>query len=202
MARDKSGKAAGGGKTAKAGGAANAVTAVKAVKEVKAPKPRKLARAGKGGGPVLAAGAASAPSAPSSPLYAQGMQVRRAVMGDSYVDAALADVDDFNRPLQNLVTEAAWGMVWTREDLPRWIRSMLNLAMLTALNRPHELKGHVRGALRNGVTPEEIREVLLQAAVYCGMPAAIDAFRSAREVLKAEAATSPAGVASRPATKD
>lgn len=128
-----------------------------------------------------------------SELYEKGMQVRRAVMGDEYVDRALADVDDFNGPLQDLVTEAAWGGVWTRPDLPRATRSMLNLAMLTALNRPHELKGHVRGALRNGVSRAELREVLLQAAVYCGMPAAIDAFRVAREVLKEEDAKAAQG---------
>jgi len=134
-----------------------------------------------------------------SELYEKGLKVRRAVMGDEYVDRALADVDDFNGPLQDLVTENAWGAVWARPDLPRATRSMLNLAMLTALNRPHELRSHVRGALRNGVSRAEIREVLLQAAVYCGMPAAIDAFRVAREVLKEEdaKAAAPAAPASR-----
>ena len=119
-----------------------------------------------------------------SDLYQKGMQVRRAVMGDEYVDASLADVDDFNGPMQDMVTETAWGGVWSREGLERKTRSMLNLAMLTALNRPHDLRGHVRGALRNGVTPDEIREILMQAAIYCGMPAGLDAFRVARAVIK------------------
>jgi len=119
-----------------------------------------------------------------SDLYQKGMQVRRAVMGDEYVDASLADVDDFNGPMQDMVTETAWGGVWSREGLERKTRSMLNLAMLTALNRPHELRGHVRGALRNGVTADEIREILMQAAIYCGMPAGLDAFRVARAVIK------------------
>jgi len=117
-------------------------------------------------------------------LFAVGEQTRRAVLGDRHVDASLATVTEFTRPLQELVTEYGWGAVWSRPGLPRKIRSMLNLAMLTALNRPHELKTHVRGALTNGVTEDEIREVLLQTAVYCGMPAAIDSFRVAREVLE------------------
>jgi len=116
-------------------------------------------------------------------LFAVGEQTRRAVLGDRHVDASLAAATEFTRPLQELVTEYGWGAVWSRPGLPRKIRSMLNLAMLTALNRPHELKTHVRGALTNGVTEDEIREVLLQTAVYCGMPAAIDSFRVAREVL-------------------
>jgi len=116
-------------------------------------------------------------------LFAVGEQTRRAVLGDRHVDASLANANEFTRPLQELVTEYGWGAVWSRPGLPRRIRSMLNLAMLTALNRPHELKTHVRGALTNGVTEDEIREVLLQTAVYCGMPAAIDSFRVAREVL-------------------
>ena len=116
-------------------------------------------------------------------LFAVGEQTRRAVLGDRHVDSSLAAATEFTRPLQELVTEYGWGAVWSRPGLPRKIRSMLNLAMLTALNRPHELKTHVRGALTNGVTEDEIREVLLQTAVYCGMPAAIDSFRVAREVL-------------------
>jgi len=116
-------------------------------------------------------------------LFAVGEQTRRAVLGDRHVDASLAAATEFTRPLQELVTEYGWGAVWSRPGLPRKIRSMLNLAMLTALNRPHELKTHVRVALTNGVTEDEIREVLLQTAVYCGMPAAIDSFRVAREVL-------------------
>jgi 4-carboxymuconolactone decarboxylase len=108
--------------------------------------------------------------------------VRRAVLGAEYVDKALADADAFTRPLQELVTEYCWGQIWTRPGLPRKTRSLLNLAMLTALNRPHELKLHLRGALRNGCTRAEIMEVLLQAAIYCGVPAAVDGFRIAREV--------------------
>jgi 4-carboxymuconolactone decarboxylase len=116
-------------------------------------------------------------------LFDKGLEVRRAVLGADHVDNSLRTADDFNRPLQELVTEYCWGAVWTRPGLPRKTRSMLNLAMLTALNRPHELKLYVRGALRNGLTKEEICEVLLQAAIYCGVPAAVDAFRTAREVL-------------------
>jgi 4-carboxymuconolactone decarboxylase len=99
------------------------------------------------------------------------------------VEKALAAADEFSRPLQDLVTSFAWGQVWTREELPPRTRSLVNLAMLAALNRPHELRIHLRGAVNNGCTNEEIREVLLQTAVYCGFPAAIDAFRAAREVL-------------------
>ncbi len=117
-------------------------------------------------------------------LYDQGLQTRRAVLGADYVDAAIANADDFNRPLQELVTQYCWGDVWNRPGLNRRTRSLLNLAMLTALNRPHELKLHVKGALNNGVTKDEIREVFLQAGVYCGVPAAVDSFRTAREVFK------------------
>jgi 4-carboxymuconolactone decarboxylase len=109
--------------------------------------------------------------------------VRREVLGAAYVDKALAAADDFTRPLQELVTEYCWGAIWTRPGLSRQTRSLVNLAMLTALNRPHELKLHVRGALRNGCTRDEIMEVLLQTAIYCGVPAAMESFRSAREVL-------------------
>ena len=116
-------------------------------------------------------------------LYEKGLQVRRDVLGAEYVDNAIKTADDFNRPLQEFVTEYCWGGIWTRPGLPRKTRSMLNLAMLTALGRSHELKLHVRGALKNGCTKEEIAEVLLQAGVYCGVPAAVDAFRNAREVL-------------------
>ena len=118
--------------------------------------------------------------------FEDGLAVRREVLGDDYVDRAMAGADELTRPLQELVTEYCWGAVWTRPGLPRKTRSLVNLAMLTALNRPHELKLHVRGALRNGCTPDEIREVLLQTAIYCGVPAAIDGFRVAREVLDAE----------------
>jgi 4-carboxymuconolactone decarboxylase len=117
-------------------------------------------------------------------LFDKGLEVRKAVLGAEFVDKALSSPDDFNRPLQELVTEYCWGAVWTRDGLSREIRSMLNLAMLTALNRPHELKLHVQGALRNGVTKAQIREVLLQATIYAGVPAGVDAFRIAREVLQ------------------
>jgi 4-carboxymuconolactone decarboxylase len=121
-------------------------------------------------------------------LYQQGLQTRREVLGAEYVDAAINNADDFNRPLQELVTQYAWGDIWNRPGLDRRTRSLLNLAMLTALNRPHELKLHVRGALRNGVTQAEIREVFLQAAIYCGVPAAVDSFRTAREAFADAAA--------------
>ena len=112
--------------------------------------------------------------------FDEGLAIRRAVLGDEYVDAALAAADDFNMPMQKLVTEYCWGEIWGREELPRKTRSLLNLAMITALNRPHELKAHVRGAIRNGCSKEDIREVFLQAAIYCGVPAAIDSFRTAK----------------------
>lgn len=116
--------------------------------------------------------------------YESGLEIRRAVLGADYVDNAVANADDFTRPLQELVTTYCWGDVWGRSELDRKTRSMLNLAMLTALNRPHELRLHVRGAINNGLTPTEIREVLLQAAIYCGVPAAVDAFRTAHDELK------------------
>jgi 4-carboxymuconolactone decarboxylase len=120
----------------------------------------------------------------SKEVYEKGLAIRRDVLGAEYVDNAIKNADAFNGPLQELVTEYCWGAVWGRPGLPKKTRSMLNLAMLTALNRPHELKLHVRGALKNGVSREEITEVLLQAAIYCGVPAAVDAFRTAREALK------------------
>jgi len=116
--------------------------------------------------------------------FENGLKTRRAVLGADYVDASIAAADDFNMPMQELVTEYCWNEVWNRPGLDRKTRSLLNLAMLTALNRPHELKLHVRGALNNGVTPAEIREVFLQTAIYCGVPAAIDSFRNAKEVFK------------------
>ena len=115
-------------------------------------------------------------------LFDRGLNVRREVLGSEYVDKSIQSADDFNRPMQELVTQYCWGDIWTRPGLERKTRSLLNLAMLTALNRPHELKLHVRGALNNGVTKDEIAEVFLQAAIYCGVPAAIDSFRAAREV--------------------
>jgi 4-carboxymuconolactone decarboxylase len=115
-------------------------------------------------------------------MYEAGLANRKAVLGADYVEKAIQSADDFNRPLQELVTTYCWGEIWGREELPRKTRSMLNIAMLTALNRPHELKLHLKGALTNGVSRTEIREVLLQTAIYCGVPAAVDAFRTAREV--------------------
>jgi len=104
------------------------------------------------------------------------------VLGSEYVDNAIKNADDFSRPLQEFVTEYCWGELWNRPGLDRKSRSMLNLAMLAALNRPHEIKLHIRGAINNGMTKDEIKEVFLQVGVYCGVPAAVDAFRSAREV--------------------
>ena len=115
-------------------------------------------------------------------LYDRGLKVRRDVLGADYVDKQIASADDFNRPMQNLVTEYCWGAIWNRPGLDRRTRSMLNLAMLSALNRHHEFKAHVKGAVKNGVTKQEITEVLLQVAIYCGVPAGVDAFRNAREV--------------------
>ena len=121
--------------------------------------------------------------------YDKGLEIRRAVLGAEYVDKAINSADDFNRPMQELVTEYCWGSVWGRPGLPRRTRSLLNLAMLSALNRPHELKLHLRGALTNGVTQNEIREVFLQVAIYCGVPSAIDAYRTAREVFAENASS-------------
>ena len=118
-----------------------------------------------------------------SPTYQAGLATRREVLGADYVDAAIAKADDFTGPLQDYLTEHAWGAVWTRPGLERKTRSMLNLAMLTALNRPAELRLHLRGALRNGVTREEMREIFLHTAVYCGAPAALDSFKVAQQVL-------------------
>ena len=114
--------------------------------------------------------------------YDKGRDIRSAVLGEAYVQAAMQNADEFSRPLQDLATEYCWGAVWGRDGLPLKTRSMLNLAMISVLNRPHELRTHLRGALNNGVTREEIREILLQVAVYAGMPAAMDSFRAAREV--------------------
>jgi len=116
--------------------------------------------------------------------FQQGLKTRREVLGADYVDTAIANADEFNRPMQEWVTQAGWDGVWNRPGLDRKTRSMLNLAMLTALNRPHELKLHLRGAITNGVTKAEISEIFLQTAVYCGAPAAIDSFRTAKEVFK------------------
>ena len=114
-------------------------------------------------------------------LFEKGLEVRRAVLGKEYVDKSISDADDFTQPLQELVTEYCWGSIWTRPGLPRKTRSLINLAMLTALNRPHEVKLHLQGALNNGCSKEEIMEVFLQTAIYCGIPAAVDSFRIAKE---------------------
>jgi 4-carboxymuconolactone decarboxylase len=117
-------------------------------------------------------------------MYDRGLKVRREVLGADYVDKQIASADDFNRPMQNLVTEYCWGSIWNRPGLDRRTRSMLNLAMLSTLNRHHEFKAHVKGAIKNGVTKQEITEVLLQVAIYCGVPAGVEHFRLAREALK------------------
>ena len=117
-------------------------------------------------------------------LFDKGLQTRREVLGAEYVDASLKNADEFMMPFQEMVTRNCWGDVWNRPGLTRRERSLLNLAMLTALNRPNEIRLHVRGAINNGVTREEIREVLLQTAIYCGVPAALDSFKVAKEVLK------------------
>ncbi len=118
----------------------------------------------------------------ASEKFDKGLALRREVLGEDYVARAMANADEFSQPLQELVTEFAWGTVWQREGLPRRDRSLMTVVMLVALNRPHELRLHLRGALNNGLSREELREALLHAAVYCGMPAAVDAFRAAREV--------------------
>lgn len=116
--------------------------------------------------------------------FDDGLEKRRQVMGDVYVDQAFEQADDFTRPLQEFVTRNAWGTVWCRDGLDMKTRSLVTISMLAALGRAQELKGHVRGALNNGASIDEIREVLLHAAVYCGMPLAIEAFRAAHEVVR------------------
>ena len=118
------------------------------------------------------------------PLYDRGLKVRKEVLGDAYVDNAINSADEFSLPLQEYLTAHGWAASWARPGLEKKTRSMLNLAMLTALNRGHEFRIHVKGALNNGVTKEEIREILIHAAVYCGAPAAMDSFRIAKEVFK------------------
>ncbi|ARP95156.1 carboxymuconolactone decarboxylase family protein [Bordetella genomosp. 13] len=115
--------------------------------------------------------------------FAKGLAIRRAVVGDVYVDKSLNSADDLTAPLQKLVTEYCWGEVWGRPGLDRRTRSFLNLAMLMALNRPNELRLHIRGAVNNGISREEITEVVLQAAIYCGVPAALDSMKAAKEVI-------------------
>jgi 4-carboxymuconolactone decarboxylase len=116
-------------------------------------------------------------------VFDRGFEIRKKVLGAEFVEKSFASADDFNKPMQELVTEYCWGAVWGRETLPHKTRSMLNIAMLSCLNRTHELKMHVKGAIRNGVTRDEIREVLMQVAIYGGIPAGVDSFRVAREAL-------------------
>jgi 4-carboxymuconolactone decarboxylase len=117
----------------------------------------------------------------ASELFEKGLQIRREVLGAEHVNASISQADDFSRPLQELVTEYCWGNVWSRPGLERKTRSLINVAMLTALNRPHEVKLHLRGALNNGCSKNDIMEVLLQTAIYCGVPAAMDSLRVAKE---------------------
>jgi len=121
---------------------------------------------------------------PRSPKFERGLATRRAVLGAAYVDKSVEQAEPFSWPLQQLVTEYCWDEIWNRPGLDRKMRSLLNLGMIAALNRPHEFRIHVGGALNNGLTKEEIREAILQIAVYCGMPAALDSFRVANEVFK------------------
>jgi 4-carboxymuconolactone decarboxylase len=118
----------------------------------------------------------------SKEVFDRGLSIRKKVLGAEFVENSFKSADDFNMPMQELVTEYCWGAVWGRDNLPHKTRSMLNLAMIATLNRPHELKMHIRGALTNGVTKDEIREVFMQVAIYAGVPAGVDAFRIAREV--------------------
>ena len=116
--------------------------------------------------------------------YEQGMKIRREVLGDAHVDRSLANRDAFNEEFQELITRYAWGEIWSRPGLDRPTRSMITLAMMVALNRAEEFRLHIRAALNNGLTPDEIKEVLLQTAVYCGVPAANNAFHIAKEILE------------------
>ncbi|MFO0992864.1 MAG: carboxymuconolactone decarboxylase family protein [Hyphomicrobiales bacterium] len=118
----------------------------------------------------------------SKEVFDRGLAIRKKVLGAEFVENSFKSADEFNMPMQELVTEYCWGAVWGRDNLPHKTRSMLNLAMIATLNRPHELKMHIRGALTNGVTKDEIREVFMQVAIYAGVPAGVDAFRTAREV--------------------
>jgi 4-carboxymuconolactone decarboxylase len=119
-----------------------------------------------------------------SEKFKAGMVVRRKVLGDEYVDASLERMTEFSRDLQTIITEHAWGDIWTREGLTLRERSLINISLLSALNRPHELELHLRGAINNGCTPVEIREALLQTAVYAGLPSGLDSFRVANRVFE------------------
>jgi 4-carboxymuconolactone decarboxylase len=151
-----------------------AKAAAKAARKPAAKKAAGKGAAGKGGGRPEFAGE----------LFARGLEMRRSVLGAAYVDASLANADAFMVDFQKLVTEYCWGDVWTRPGLDKKQRSMLNIAMLTALNRGNELRLHLRGALNNGVTRDEIKEILLQTCIYCGIPAGLDAFKHAVAVFR------------------
>lgn len=114
-------------------------------------------------------------------MYERGLEIRKAVLGKDYVERALASADDFSRPMQELATEYCWGRIWSRRGISRRDRSVINLAMISSLNRPNELKLHVKAALTNGLSRSEISEIFLQVAIYCGIPAGIDSVRIARE---------------------
>jgi len=116
--------------------------------------------------------------------FERGLEIRKSVLGKEFVENAIRTADDFSRPLQELVTEYCWGAVWGRDGLDKRTRSLLNLAMISCLNRPNELRLHIAGALKNGVTRDEIREVFLQVAIYAGVPAGVDSFRAAKEVFE------------------
>ncbi|MEK9605157.1 MAG: carboxymuconolactone decarboxylase family protein [Gammaproteobacteria bacterium] len=116
--------------------------------------------------------------------FEKGLAKRRKVMGDAFVDRALSQADELTMPMQDFVTRVAWDEIWNRDALSDRDRSLINLGMIAALNRPHEFKGHVRGALNNGVSPDEIRDVCMQIAVYCGFPAGLDSLRNAMEVIR------------------
>jgi len=117
-------------------------------------------------------------------LYEKGLKIRREVVGDAYVDQSLKNADEFSQPMQELVTKYCWGDVWARPGLDRRTRSLINLSMIAALNRPDELQAHIRGAINNGVSKDEIREVFLQVAIYCGMPAGLGSFKAARKTFQ------------------
>ena len=123
----------------------------------------------------------------SQDSFKKGLAKRRKVMGDAFVDNALSQADELTMPMQDFVTRVAWDEIWNREALSDRDRSLINLEMIAALNRPQEFKGHVRGALNNGVSPEEIRDVCMQIAVYCGFPAGLDSLRNAMEIIRDDA---------------
>ena len=123
----------------------------------------------------------------SQDSFKKGLAKRRKVMGDAFVDNALSQADELTMPMQDFVTRIAWDEIWNREALSDRYRSLINLGMIAALNRPQEFKGHVRGALNNGVSPEEIRDVCMQIAVYCGFPAGLDSLRNAMEIIRDDA---------------